>query len=488
MQDVITLKLGAIYTEVLYSENFPSYVKNQVNRLLGSVMQARPEGFQFSPRYRNHQWDGYIKLFSRNKFPTGLLELARKVLENYAEEYEYKVTINFNEYRGLQKIAFPPIILEGYKLRDYQDEAVQVLINRKRGVAWMATNSGKTLIMAAICKLLCEEGINIFILTHKKELLYQTAKVIEDATGIEVGIVGDGHDDYFKAVTVGMIQSVSKDVDTPTFAGFANNVGCLLIDECHHTSSKTMTDVVMRIPALYRFGFSGTPLKNDVLADMQLQAVTGSVLFRVSNEKLIAEGYSAKPEIRVYKLHNTTLSKDETYQDAYNALIVNNNVRNELVVSKAYAAYKSGRVVLILVDRIEHQNVICNSYAKLYGDSTITALNGSHSTDYRKEHIDNMRSGEPHVYISTEVLGEGVDIPALDVVILANGGKSYVKLMQHVGRGMRKKDGDNKVIILDFYDTGSHYLEAHSKERLKAYESEGFPVRIVDRDLANARS
>jgi superfamily II DNA or RNA helicase len=85
------------------------------------------------------------------------------------------------------------------------------------------------------------------------------------------------------------------------------------------------------------------------------------------------------------------------------------------------------------------------------------------------------------VFIASPIFDEGIDVPRVDTVILACGGKSYVKLLQRIGRGMRKKDdGKNELIIIDFIDDTNKYLLKHSDRRIKTYVSEGFDAKVVD--------
>lgn len=91
--DEIVLEVGPIYTTINYPDSFPKFYQKQLNALLGNVMKARPEGYAFSPKFRNHMWDGYIKLFKNNTFPTGLLNKATTLLDKYTKEYEYDISI-----------------------------------------------------------------------------------------------------------------------------------------------------------------------------------------------------------------------------------------------------------------------------------------------------------------------------------------------------------------------------------------------------------
>ena len=127
------------------------------------------------------------------------------------------------------------------------------------------------------------------------------------------------------------IVPLSKRIDTVEFEFFQDNC-VLIVDECHHVSSPQMLDVLDKLPGKFRFGFSGTPLKYDVLADMKLIGMTGDVVVDIPNEYLISRGFSATPLVHFYVIE----SNDEVlwkldYQTAYKLCIVENDERNRII-------------------------------------------------------------------------------------------------------------------------------------------------------------
>jgi len=126
--------------------------------------------------------------------------------------------------------------------------------------------------------------------------------------------------------------------------------------------------------------------------------------------------------------------------------------------------------VLVLVTRLDHGEVLSGMI-----DGSIF-IHGSDTTDVRMSALNNMRLGDGGVYIASPIFDEGVDVPALDCVILAGGGKSHIKLLQRLGRGMRKKEGENVLHVYDFIDNTNQYLYNHSLARMQTYEQEGFDV------------
>lgn len=427
--------------------------------VIRNVCRARPNGYQFMPRYKRGIWDGYISIMGGfSSYPTGLYHSVNDALfeAGYEPEYKGKVfNLQSDTHAGWGND------LDGITLRDYQIDAIYKLLNAGRGIAKMATNSGKTEVMAGIIKALNFPKTLVFV--HRKELLHQTAERFEKRLGIKVGKIGDSIYN-FQDVTVVMIQTFYRCYQD--FPISDNKV--VMVDECHTASSDTYMDCLGNIPGSYRFGFSGTPLKQDTLMDLKLIAMTGPVEVEVTNKELIDGEYSARPEVKIIRLKGSDTKS--SYAVAYDDLIVNSVVRNSLI---AKTALNASGTVLVLVNRLDHGNVLND----IIPNSTF--VHGSHSTEHRKEILDSMRSGAGGIFIASPIFDEGVDIPALDCVILAGGGKSHVKLLQRIGRGLRKKSGENKLLVYDFDDNTNKYLRQHSKRRQEAYKDEQFDVEFI---------
>lgn len=424
--------------------------------LIRMATQARPEGYQFMPKFRQGLWDGYINLSRGSTFPTGLLSLVKRSLP-LGLEYEVEDDLEYPQYYAS---AMHPNMFGGIELRPYQLNAATDLIMARRGVAQMATNSGKTEVIAAMCKcLLCD----VLILTTKLDLLQQTSQRLSQRLGEKIGIIGDGHAEL-QRVTVGMIQTLAK---RRSFKDL--EVECIIFDECHHVPSQSAQRVMLSIEAPMRFGLSGTPLHHDQLTDLLLIAATGDVIVNVSNQALIDAGVSAKPKITMVTVTDTSDYKCE-WQEAYQTNIVNNLVRNQAVAD--YAVQAPG-ITLILVDHIAHGNLL---QAMIPGS---VFLHGSTPLEQRAFALDSMRQEQLRIVIATPIFDEGVDVPSIDTLILAGGGLSPIKLLQRLGRGMRHKAGENVLHVIDFVDDTNCYLMEHSIQRVQLYEQEGFDVQLT---------
>jgi superfamily II DNA or RNA helicase len=215
---------------------------------------------------------------------------------------------------------------------------------------------------------------------------------------------------------------------------------------------------------------SGTPLKYDDLSDMKLIAATGDVVVDVTNEFMIESGWSAKPIIKMYIIEDTNDALwDMEYADAYKSMIVEHEQRNKIIIDYAN---KSEGVVLILVNQLEQGRLLRDGIYKS------VFVHGSDSTEYRQDVLKAMRHATTGVCIASPIFDEGIDVPAVDTVILAGGGKGHVKLLQRIGRGLRQKAEHNELIVIDFMDDTNKHLLRHSQNRIRIYEQEGFEVKV----------
>lgn len=430
--------------------------------VIRSSTSARPSGYQFMPRFKDRTWDGYVRLYKDSRFPTGLLPHVREALLNMDNPPEIQAAFDKNEPRpSLDNAEAKPDMLSGITLRDYQLDAIRRLLANTRGVAKMATNSGKTEVIAALAKLIPGRCL---VLTTKRELLHQTAERLSVRLQEPVGKIGDGQR-HIERVTVGMIQTLVNDVRMVSYP-----LSCVMFDECHHLPSKQSQEVMMGLPAHYRYGFSGTPLHYDDLSDMVLIGATGPIIVEVTNTDLIEAGVSAMPYVDMYQVNNAD-DFTESWQNAYTKYIVHNKKRNRMIIDLVQQA--QAKATLILVDRLDHGRILQEALP-----GSIFA-HGGLPTEERKAILDRLRHGNGACVVATPIFDEGVDVPSVDLLVLAAGGETHIRLLQRIGRGMRRKDS-NVLHVVDFIDNTNKYLLSHSKSRAELYEQEGFAVRVVE--------
>lgn len=220
--------------------------------------------------------------------------------------------------------------------------------------------------------------------------------------------------------------------------------------------------------ARVRLALTATPGKEGQYSRELLEAVTGKIIYVKTSSDLIKQDFLTKPEIYIYPV--IIENRYAKWIHAYNYEILDNEQRNKLIVHIARILANRGKRVLIVVDKIQRHGEKLMNLLKDGAES----MYGSHSSKTRKKIFNRFKSGENKILVST-VIKEGVDIPEMDAIILANAGKggpSGRKTVQTLGRCLRKSKDKERAIIVDFFDQDGGILERHSKQRIKIYKSE----------------
>jgi len=416
-------------------------------------------------------WDGYHRFYSDVKqiFPSGLVNFVLARCEKLG------IDVNYYDLRGVPQA--PPSHVPSYDLtdfqpRDYQKQASRLAVKQGRAIIHAATNAGKTEIAAMIIQYL---GLETLYLVHTNELMIQTKQRFEERGIQGVGIIGGGQHDP-RRVNICMIQTLYRYRSTPEVRELLRSAQVLFIDECQHLAAQSYYKLVMACGAYYRYGLSGTPFKKDIFSDMRLLGATGSVLpLQISNELLIKEGHSAIPYIVALDIPTTfVLSNPKTYAAVYKAYIMENEGRNRTIVRASETLVGQGRKVLVIVRQIAHGEALLKMFQE-QNQVLAEFVSGESGYEVRGEILDRFKKGMVDVLISSTIFDEGVDVPQIDAVVLGVGERSPIKLLQRMGRGLRKKE-HNYLTIVDLNDQDHRYISKHTQERLSIYQQEGFKV------------
>lgn len=417
-------------------------------------------------RQRNPRWDGFWRFMNvhRGTFPTGLLERVKKILP-LARVIDERVRPSVR--------PFNKNILDGIELFDYQCEAVQKALEKGTGVLGLSVGAGKTECGIAIGAHVSGKVVWI---THRKDLARQTYERIKWRTGVVPAVIGDGTWDDIQPNTkfvIVMPQTALRDLTT--FANQVKDASVMIADECHTASAANeWYKLAQLIPAYFRIGLTGTPDGiGDPVRERRLEAATGRIIMRISAGQMAKMGKVVPVKVLYHKVHNQPLFGVD-YMQARRLLIEENAERNAMIVEIAMREAKEGKKVLIICDTIRHAKVISEV---LNGENVRSMmLTGKHGTGSRNTAKEDFRRGILEIMVTTPIWDVGVDIPELDTVILAAGGKSAVRVIQRAGRAIRSSKGKTVATVHDFFDSGSKYTVRHSIARMQACKKEGFEV------------
>jgi len=371
-------------------------------------------------------------------------------------------------------------------LRSYQREAIDVARGVERGVFHHPTGAGKTECMVALSEVY---PVNWLILTHRKDLLLNTSERFLKRTGEVIGIIGEGRFEPLR-VTVAMFQTVYAAIKRRDDAmlRFLQSVRGVMVDECHVLPAATFWKVMVQLDnAYYRYGFSGTPFARGDKKSVFVWGALGPIIHKIKPQTLIDAGVLAKPEIRMAKVAVET-TEPRTWVDAYEKCIVQGKARNAVVLKQAALAAKP---CLLFVNSVAHGKLLETTLRRRGG--RVEFVWGKHALAVRRAAIERLVHGETDVLICNVIFQEGIDIPELQSVIIAQGGKSIIAALQRVGRGMRKRAHTGEVTKEDFkvYDIADggcghcstehphmacRWMMKHTRARIAAYASAGYPV------------
>jgi superfamily II DNA or RNA helicase len=388
-----------------------------------------------------------------------------------------------------QNPAWPPKICQSRAPEEIIDNCSE------REVILAATGAGKTFMMAGLIEKFNVKPVSIF--ADKLSLCNQIKDEFQKFLGVPIGIVGGGMNQK-EDITVYSIQSAN-----PTDIMDSKMI---MFDECHHIPAETMSTVARNCTnAYYRIGVSATPWR-DGGDDLLIEAALGQRKPEnsINASKLIKLGYLVPATI--YFVPMKQVFKGKNYHEVYQKAIVDNDERNDAIIKIALKMRQiKDATELILVQRIEHGNKLLDMLSKqievkaftvtvddpktgqptLVRVKNIEFLSGEDDGLRRKAVIQAVKEKKCQILIGSTIADEGLDIPSLDLLILAGGGKSSTRAFQRVGRVLRLFDGKTRAMVFDFQDY-TPMLRRHARIREKLYKTEDeWDIKYFNPSLLN---
>lgn len=279
---------------------------------------------------------------------------------------------------------------------------------------------------------------------------------------------------------------------------FLDTVRAVICDEAHYAGAISYWNVFQYLNnARMRIGMTGTLDKSKKIHMARIKSLMGNPIINVTNKQMIDRGVSAKPHIKMVPITQPTdldaqvgayMKKNGmttggtagdlmAYQVTYSLGVIHNQYRNHLIAEIAYQGAKrlNKKAVLIIVNSIEHGELISKELDSLGAEYDF--IQGKDDTDTRNAVLERVKNGSLKIVIGTKILDAGIDLPNISIYIECSGGKSYITLLQRIGRSLRVMEDKKDVYIFDLWDrTTSGPLYKHGKERLKYYREQGFDV------------
>lgn len=474
---------------------------------LSEAFALKAPNFQFHPKYKAKQWDGNIRYFTKNG--QTYINLLPEIVP-LLKQLGYKIEVI--DKRDKIKIDVPSIdkhYLEGYfwpngdpvVLGDHQVNGINALTRGHRGMLKGGTGAGKTLMCYVLHDLYHKHcGFESLIIVPTVDLVYQTVLEFNNFSH-DVGYWGDSKKKTEHPVVISTWQTLQKQPE------FVSRYRHIIVDECHggknfsSNLNKIMNEYAAHCPV--KMGMTGTFPKHP--AEFRtLECALGQLVYEIPAKDLIDEGWLAEMKLNMIQMNEPFKIRYEKYKQELLGKIKSGELpenteiptykKYRSLIFPAYAnerdflagSYKRNKFIAKLVQGKMAQNKRNNSVilvnTKKQGKLLEKLIPGSKfifgkdTSKVRKEMFDLFSEDNDVIMITTFGLAAvGLNIKRIFNLFMVDAGRSFERVIQTIGRGLRKTDDKKVVNVFDIFSDLKYSL-SHSHTRKKYYKEEGHSI------------
>ena len=449
---------------------------------------------RFRPAYKLGRWDGTVSFFGLGG--TTYLSLLPQVLE-YLESKNFYIELE--DQRTPITLGFEKISTDFWgektwpkghrfegqpiRLREDQVEVINIFLENPQCIQEIATGFGKTITTATLSKI-CEKYGRTITIVPNKSLVEQTLEDFINC-GLDVGVYYGDRKDLDKTHTICTWQSLNildknsknwDEVAADKLAMLLDNVQTVMVDEVHMAKAEVLKDLLTRNLARtpIRWGLTGTIPK----ADHEFQTIRssiGEVVNHVHAHELQKAGVLSDCHVNI--VQTAEWKEFKSYAEELKYLVTDDD-RMIYLCNMIKNISETGNT-LVLISRIESGKAMVGKIP----DSVF--ISGEVKTKDRKAEYDEVKTVDNKVIVATYgVAAVGINIPRIFNLVLIEPGKSFVRVIQSIGRGIRRAEDKDFVTIHDFC-ASTKYSKRHLTERKRFYKDAQYPfsVKKVDRPV-----
>jgi len=464
-------------------------------RELSEYFTFYADGYKFMPAYRNKLWDGKIRLYNQmNKtIPHGLKDEVLRFAKDRG--YDVSLSSDIDNRYSYDKKFFDDLSLcaggKPIKARDYQNKAVEFATDNGRSILVSPTGSGKSLIIYMLMRYYLSEEMDkkVIIIVPTTSLVEQMYKDFADYSSDdpEFDVEEDVHRIYSgkekqfeQPVVITTWQSAVK-LDQTWFQQF----GCVVGDEAHTFKAKSLTTIMSRLSlADMRIGTTGT-LDGGQVNELTLVGNFGPVYKVTSTQTLIDSNTLADLKIESIVLKYSDETRKAFGKKKYAEeidFLVSHEKRNRFIANLALDQKGNSLVLYNLVKK--HGEPLFKQIRDRAKNRKVFFVSGSVNAEER-EKIREITEQEKNAIIVASVgtFSTGINIKSLNNIIFASPTKSQIRVLQSIGRGLRKSNNGQGTVVYDIADdlswkTRKNYTLNHAISRVKIYDKESFKYKI----------
>ena len=439
---------------------------------------------RYLPAVRLGRWDGKVSYFQLGGSTyVNLLPDIIPLLERFDydieldDRREYSTTFEFAQVteQSYSDRLWPknhPAEGQPILLRDYQVEIINNFLTNPQCIQEVATGAGKTIMTAALSDAVSAYGRSIVIVPNKS-LVTQTEKDYINM-GLDVGVYFGDRKEYGRMHTIctwqslnNLMKNTKNGVGDCTIQEFIEDVVCVIVDEVHMAKAdalKTLlTGVMSRVPI--RWGLTGTVPK-ELFESQALLVSLGPVISRLSASTLQDAGVLANCHVNIVQLVDHVEYADYQAELKY---LLEESGRLDTMASLIQRVNETGNT-LVLVDRTECGRQL----VERLGEHAVF-VSGATKAKVRQEEYDEIAVSDGKIIVATYgVAAVGINIPRIFNLVLIEPGKSFVRVIQSIGRGIRKAEDKDHVQIWDITST-CKFARRHLNKRKVFYKEANYP-------------
>ena len=475
-------------------------IKDEVNiKLEGLELEARRKlantfkyeipHARYHPAFKLGRWDGMTSLFGigGNGY-LNQLEQIIEILTNMGieiadvEDLRQPVKLAFDEVTETYWADQGKVWPKGHQqegqpimLRDYQVDAVNIFLKNPQALQEIATGAGKTITTATLSQL-CERYGRTITIVPNKSLVEQTE---EDfiSVGLDVGVYYGDRKDLNKIHTICTWQSLNilekksknHEHDILTLAEFLDGVRTVIVDEVHMAKAEVLKNLLTKnlSNACIRWGLTGTVPK-EAFESESIFASIGPVVGGIKAHELQEKGVLSNCHVNVVQMIDLPEFRD--YQSELKYLVTDDD--RMVYISNLIKQISNSGNTLVLVNRIDSGKFLINELP----DAVF--VSGEVKTKDRKDEYDEIKTSTNKIIVATYgVAAVGINIPRIFNLVLLEPGKSFVRVIQSIGRGIRKAEDKDFVQIWDVTST-CKFAKRHLTQRKKFYKEAKYPFTL----------
>ena len=445
-------------------------------------------GFKFMPMYRNRMWDGKIRLFSpaSGEIYVGLLPYIKEFCKNneiqytIEEEVEETRTVARSVVQGFIRSLRPTSKGKRLKIRDYQIDAVHHAISRNRALLVSPTASGKSLVIYTLVRYYHMMGLKTLILVPTTSLVEQMYTDFQDygwSPGTYCQKIYQGHDrKVTKDVVISTWQSIYK-MPKKYFESF----GCVIGDEAHFFKAKSLTGIMTKLhQCKYRFGLTGT-LDGTQTHRLVLEGLFGAVENVTTTKELMDKKTLANLRIKCIVLKHPPIRERMTYAEEIQYLVANekrNNFISDLLL------HLNGNTLCLFQLVEKHGKILYGQVNDAAKNRKVFFVYGKTDADTREDIRSIVENEKDAIIIASYgTFSTGINIRNLHNIVFSSPSKSKIRVLQSIGRGLRRSSNKMGILVFDIADDISYkerrnFTLTHFTERINIYNEQQFNYEI----------